>query len=128
MGLCSEVLEHDQATGTMRTITEYKRLMKDRPYKWGVFDVNFTQVAPEEQYRCGRCIHFYTSLVAQRATCEIFKGRGPERKVPSAGSCMFFSRDGTRMPRIEATETRTQEPPSINKYLPEEEPDAVDEE
>lgn len=91
----------------MISMAEYKLLMRDRPHKFGQYQVGFTQTASDTEHRCGRCFHYYTSLIGGRSVCEIFKGRGPDRKVPSSGSCMFFTRDGTVFPRM----AETSEPP-----------------
>lgn len=87
----------------------YEDLVSDRPKKFTALEIGFIHKATDEHI-CGACWHFYKGKAAKRTVCEIYEGKGEDRKVPAAGSCSFWTNDGTNFPKL-AEGKKTPEPP-----------------
>lgn len=69
----------------------YDRLMENRPFKLSASEVNYGE--SDSDNRCDNCVHFYTRVVDDFHTCEIFRPSDDETVEPSY-VCDYWN-DGT---------------------------------
>ena len=92
---------------------EYETLVADRPQKFDEDQVNY-RPANRSQFRCDRCLHYFTRITDNFGVCEIFRPtryarrRSPEEGYPTEEIeevqpemvCDFFSADGSQYPLL----------------------------
>ena len=78
------------------SFAQYEALLKDRPQKFSVEEVNYRD-ADNLQQRCERCIHYYQRVRDNYGTCEILRPADDEPVDPDY-VCDFFTPDGVQYP------------------------------
>lgn len=84
----------------LATLTEYKKLLDDRPEKFTSDQVDYRDSDGKE--KCVRCFHMYKRVLDQHGVCEIF--RSPEVDEDGLDPnyvCDFFTHDGETHPLLE---------------------------
>ncbi len=89
------------------TITEYEKLVADRPQKFSAEQVGYKDHTPRGQNEiCSSCLHFYRGEVAERTVCEIFRPEGG-KDVEALGFCLFWTLEGKRFPLLKPARVKT---------------------
>lgn len=80
----------------MKSFSEYRELMENRPVKFTPSDVDYKD-ADSPSRRCERCVHMYQRARDNYGTCEIMRPEEDEPVDPDY-VCDFFTVDGEDFP------------------------------